>query len=232
MAFRGRIEEILAREGSESPMRQPQQRIAITIADDHPAVLLGLQSMLSAHERLEVVASFTSGEALLRASATLHSGVLLLDLRMPGKTGLDCIPMLREKAPQTKILILSSFEMEEEIWRALAIGAGGFVSKSAVPDELYRAIDRVHAGKRYLPLTLEQRLQRRNKRDELSAREIEVLRAVATGDTNRQIAKTLAISEFTVRNHINNVLAKLNARDRTEAAVQALKRGWFSIGDV
>ncbi len=213
-------------------MRQAQQRIAITIADDHPAVLLGLQSMLSAQEQLEVVATFTSGDALLRSSASLHPGVLLLDLRMPGQTGLDCIPTLREKAPQTKILILSSFEMEEEIWRALASGASGFVSKSAVPDELCHAIDRVHAGKRYLPPMLEQRMQHRNKRDQLSAREIEVLRAVATGDTNRQIAKTLAISEFTVRNHINNVLAKLSARDRTEAAVKALKKGWLSIGDV
>ena len=211
-------------------MREPMSRIAITIADDHPAVLLGLQSMLSAHDQLEVVATFGSSDALLTSAAGLLPGVLLLDLRMPGKTGLECIPTLREKAPDTRILILSSFEMDEEIWRALENGAGGFVSKSAVPDELYRAIERVHTGKRYLPPALERRMHHRNKRDQLSAREIEILQAVATGDTNRQIAKTLSISEFTVRNHINNVLAKLHARDRTEAAVKALKQGLLSLG--
>ncbi len=213
-------------------MKSLHQRIAITIADDHPAVLQGLQSIVSANERLHVVATFTNGEALLNASPGLLSGVLLLDLRMPGKTGVECIPVLREKYPDTKILILSSFEMDEEIWRALESGAHGFVSKSAVPDELYRAIDLVHAGKRYLPAALQQRLRHRDKRDQLSAREIEILQAVATGDTNRQIAKNLAISEFTVRNHVNNALAKLDARGRTEAAIKALKRGLFSLGDL
>ena len=213
-------------------MKLLHQRIAITIADDHPAVLLGLQSIVSANEHLHVVATFTDGVALLNASPGLLSGVLLLDLRMPGKTGMECIPVLREKYPDTKILILSSFEMDEEIWRALESGAHGFVSKNAVPDELYRAIDLVHAGKCYLPTALQQRLRHRNKRDQLSAREIEILQAVATGDTNRQIAKNFAISEFTVRNHVNNALAKLNARGRTEAAIKALKRGLFSLGDL
>ena len=213
-------------------MKLLHQSIAITIADDHPAVLLGLQSIISANEHLHVVATFTDGEALLSASPTLLSGVLLLDLRMPRKTGIECIPVLREKYPDTKILILSSFEMDEEIWRALESGAHGFVSKSAAPDELYRAIDLVHAGKRYLPPALQQRLRHRDKRDQLSAREIEILQAVATGDTNRQIAKNLAISEFTVRNHVNNALAKLDARGRTEAAIKALKRGLFSLGDL
>ncbi len=208
------------------------QRIAITIADDHPAVLLGLQSIVSANEHLHVVATFASGQALLSTRIALLPGVLLLDLRMPGKTGIDCIPALRRKYPDTQILILSSFEMDEEIWRALERGARGFVSKSASPDELYRAIDRVHAGKRSLPAALEQRLRHRDKRDQLSAREIEILQAVATGDTNRQIAQSLAISEFTVRNHVNNALAKLNARGRTEAAIKALKRGLFSLSDL
>ncbi len=213
-------------------MKALHQRIAITIADDHPAVLLGLQSIVSANEHLYVVATFASGEALLNAATDLLPGVILLDLRMPGKTGVECIPTLCEKYPDTRILILSSFEMDEEIWRALESGASGFVSKSAVPDELYRAIDRVHAGKRYLPAALEQRLRRRDKRDQLSVREIEILQAVATGDTNRQIAKNLAISEFTVRNHVNNALAKLDARGRTEASIKALKRGLFSLSDL
>ena len=213
-------------------MRLLKERIAITIVDDHPAVLLGLQSIISANESLRVVATFTNGKALLNASTGLLPGVLLLDLRMPGKTGVECIPILREQYPDTKILILSSFEMDEEIWRALDKGAQGFVSKSATPDELYRAIDCVHAGKRYLPAALQQRLRHRDKRDQLSAREIEIMQAVATGDTNRQIAKNLAISEFTVRNHVNSALSKLDARGRTEAAIKALKKGLFSLGDL
>ena len=213
-------------------MKALHPRIAITIADDHPAVLLGLQSIVSANEHLHVVATFASGEALLNASAGLLPGVLLLDLRMPGKTGVECIPVVRDKYPDTRILILSSFEMDDEIWRALESGATGFISKSANPDELYRAIECVYAGKRYLPAALQQRLRHRDKRDQLSAREIEILQAVATGDTNREIARNLAISEFTVRNHVNNALAKLDARGRTEAAIKALKRGLLSLGDL
>ncbi len=205
--------------------------ISITIADDHPAVLLGLQSMLSANDRLRVVATFTNGEELLTSSQAVEPGVLLLDLRMPKMGGLQCIPILKDRCPDTRILVLSSYQMDEEVWQALEAGASGFISKSASPEELYWAIEQVFAGKRYLSASLAELIRERDRRDQLSVREIEVVRGIATGDSNKQIAKTLHISEYTVRNHVNNVLAKLHARDRTEAAVTAIKKGLVSISD-
>ena len=208
------------------------RRIRICIVDDHPAVLVGLRSMLSSNDQFMVVGTFSSGAALLTAHDDLLPDVLLLDLRMPGLRGLECIAPVRERWPATRLLILSSFDMDEEIFDALEAGAHGFVRKSALPEEIDHAVRRVFAGKRALPADVAQRMHDRNKRERLTARELDVLRGVVRGDTSKEIALNLCISEFTVRNHVNSILAKLHARDRTEAAVFALKLGLVRLENV
>lgn len=205
--------------------------IPITIVDDHPAVLLGLQSMLSANDHLHVIGTFSDGGELLKNYREMSPSVLLLDLRMPGKSGLHCIPTLRDRFPETRILVLSSYQMDEEVFQALDAGASGFLSKSALPDELYRAIERVFAGKQSVSSRMAGVMRERNSRDQLSDRELEIVRGLTTGDTNKEIAKSLHISEYTVRNHVNNILGKLHARDRTEAVVVAIRKGLVPISD-
>ena len=207
-------------------------QIRICIVDDHPAVLVGLRSMLSSDDHFLVVGTFSNASALLDAPADLSPMVVLLDLRMPGLRGSQCIEPIRERWPSTRFLIISSFDMAEEIFHALDAGALGFVRKSASPEEIDHAVRKVCAGKRYLPSDIAHRSRDWEKREQLTTRELEILRRVVHGDTSKEIGVELQISEFTVRNHVNNVLAKLRARDRTEAAVLALRRGLIALEDL
>ncbi len=206
--------------------------IRICIVDDHPAVLVGLQSMLVSNDHFHVIGTFSNASALLDAPVDLSPHVVLLDLRMPGLRGSQCIAPVRERWPSTRLLLISSFDMDEEIFHALDAGADGFVRKSASPEEIDHAVRKVFAGKRYLPSDIAHRSRTWEKREQLTTRELEILRGVVRGDTSKEIAVDLRISEFTVRNHVNNILAKLRARDRTEAAVFALKRGLIALEDL
>ncbi len=206
--------------------------IRICIVDDHPAVLVGLRSMLSSNDQFVVVGTFSNASALLAAQADLSPDVVLLDLRMPGLHGPECIAPVRKLWPSTRLLLISSFDTDEEIFRSLDAGAHGFVRKSASPQEIDHAVRKVFTGKRYLPADIAHRSRDWEKREQLTTRELEILRGVAHGDTSKQIAVDLHISEFTVRNHVNNILAKLRARDRTEAAVLALRRGLIALEDL
>ena len=222
--------------GRQRPVRSgtdvEAERIRICIVDDHPAVLVGLCSMLSCNDQFQVVGTFSSGTALLDAPDDLLPDVLLLDLRMPGLRGVQCIAPIRERWPSTRLLMISSFDLDEEIFQALDAGGHGFVRKSASPEEIDQAVRKVFAGKRALPIDIAHRASDRDKREPLTTRELEILRGVVHGDTSKEIAIGLRISEFTVRNHVNNILAKLHARDRTEAAVFALRRGLIPLDDV
>lgn len=211
-------------------LQETQKPIRVAIVDDHPAILIGLRSMLSEEDSIEVVGTFESGNALEQASPGLPPEVVLLDLRMPGTRGVDCIAVVLRRFPQARILIISSYDMDEEIFRALDAGALGYIGKNAGADEIVRAIRKVHAHCLSLPPKLAH--QRRNRRDELTVREREILTHVARGLTSKHIAGCLNISEFTVRNHVNSILGKLQVQDRTEAAVVALKRGLVDMEDV
>lgn len=204
--------------------------IRVVIVDDHPAILMGLRSMLSEEDSIQVVGTFESGSALEHAGADLLPEVVLLDLRMPGSSGVDCITMLLRCFPSVRILVISSYDMDEEIFHALEAGALGYISKSAGQEEIVRAIRKVYGRGHSVPPKIAQRL--RNRRNDLTARELEILTQVARGHTSKQIAASLKISEFTVRNHVNSVIGKLHVQDRTEAAVVALKRGLVRMEDV
>jgi two-component system, NarL family, response regulator len=202
--------------------------IRVLIVDDHPVVRAGLTSLLRKETGLKVVGTAHNGEVGLDLIHRTSIDVVLLDLRMPKIGGIDFLSMLREIANPPAVLILSSYAYEEEIYRALRAGARGYLSKDATRAEIVTAINTVHAGSKYLSGEIAGRLAERESRSSLSSRETEILEMVSKGLTNKEIARVLQISQYTVRNHINHISAKLEVGDRTEAVAVALQQGILS----
>lgn len=209
-------------------MPQTTDKIRIFIVDDHPVVRAGLTSMLGTQQEVEVVATASSGDAAIEALETTTADVMLLDLRMPGLSGVKTIQDIRRSAHPIRIIVLTSFETDEDIFRAIQSGAQGYLLKDTSLKEMIEAIKTVYAGKRYIPRDIAARLAERMMRTELTPRELEILHMLAKGLTNKQIAKVLSISNNTVKNHVNSVIEKLEVCDRTEAATTAIQRGIIS----
>jgi DNA-binding NarL/FixJ family response regulator len=212
-------------------MAQTTDRIRILIVDDHPVVRAGLTSMLGTQQDVEVVATASSGDTALSAVSTTAADVMLLDLRMPGLSGVRTIQELRRSGHVIRIIVLTSFETDEDIYRAVQAGAQGYLLKDTSLKEMIEAIKNVHAGKRYIPRDIAARLAERMMRTELTPRELEILHMLAKELTNKQIAKVLNISDNTVKNHVNSVIEKLEVCDRTEAATTAIQRGLISADE-
>jgi two-component system NarL family response regulator len=203
--------------------------IRILIVDDHPVVLAGLTSMLGTQSGIEVVGSASSGEEAMEMLRVKVADLLLLDLRMPGMSGIDTLHALKRSKNNARVVILTSFETDEDIYRAVQAGAQGYLLKDAPQSDMIDAIRTVHAGKRYLPRHIATRLAERMMRTNLTARELEVLNMLAKGLTNKQIGVALSISDNTVRNHVNSIIEKLEVSDRTEAATTAIHRGIIEV---
>ncbi len=206
----------------------PDQRdtpIRILIVDDHPVVVAGLASMLGTQPGIEVVGSASSGEEALELLRTTPADLLLLDLRMPGMNGIDTLHAMRSSKITKRAIVLTSFEADEDIYRAVQAGAQGYLLKDACQTEMIEAIRAVHGGTRYFPRDIAARLAERMMRTDLTARELEVLHMLARGLTNKEIGSALDISGNTVRNHVNSIIEKLEVSDRTEAATTAILRG-------
>jgi two-component system, NarL family, response regulator len=199
--------------------------IRILIADDHPVVLAGLASMLGTQAGIVVIGSASSGDEALDILRSKPADLLLLDLRMPGMNGVDTLHALRRAQIHTRAIILTSYETDEDIYRAVQAGAQGYLLKDAPQADMIEAIRAVHSGKRYFPRHIAERLAERMMRTDLTARELEVLHMLARGLTNKEIGSALAISGNTVRNHVNSIIEKLEVADRTEAATIAIHRG-------
>jgi DNA-binding NarL/FixJ family response regulator len=212
-------------------MPQTPDRIRIFIVDDHPVVRAGLTSMLGTQQEIEVIATASSGDAALEALGTTAADVMLLDLRMPGLGGVKTIQEIRRSGHLIRIIVLTSFETDEDIYRAIQAGAQGYLLKDTSLKEMIEAIKNVHAGKRYIPRDIAARLAERMMRTELTPRELEILRMLAKGLTNKQIGKALTISDNTVKNHVNSIIEKLEVCDRTEAATTAIQRGILSADE-
>jgi two-component system, NarL family, response regulator len=206
-------------------MSEKQQPIRIFIVDDHPVVLAGLASMLGTQAGIEVVGSASSGEETLELLPTRSAHLLLLDLRMPGMNGLDTLHALRRSGISIRTIVLTSYALDEDIYRAVQAGAQGYLLKDAPQAEMLEAIRSVHSGRRYLPQAIADRLAERMLRSSLTERELEVLQMLARGLTNKEIGRALSISGNTVRNHVNSIIEKLEVSDRTEAATVAIHRG-------
>lgn len=199
--------------------------IRILIVDDHPVVCSGLTSMLSVQIGFEVIGSAASGEEALVMVQRDHPDVMLLDLRMPGMDGIGVLNALKKVEQAPRVMVLTSFEKEEDIYRAIRAGAHGYLLKDTSESEMIAAINIIHDGKRYIPRHIAARLTDRMMRSDLTARELQILELLAQGSTNKQIAGALNISDNTVRHHVNNIMDKLHVSDRTEAVATALRNG-------
>lgn len=199
--------------------------IRVLVVDDHPVVRQGLKSMLDGESGIGIVGMASGGQEGLQLAKKLNPDVVLLDLRMPDMGGVEVIVALRNAKLESRVLILTNYQLDEDIFNALEAGALGYLLKTSSQEEVVDAIRVVSQGKRRIPAALAMRLAERVGRSSLSNREQEVLELVAEGLTNKEIARKLYISEITARNHVISLLAKLNAKDRTEAAIIAVRRG-------
>ncbi|HVZ83992.1 MAG TPA: response regulator transcription factor [Terracidiphilus sp.] len=208
---------------------QQQKRIRLFIADDHPVVVAGLTSMLGTQPGMQVLGSACSGEETVEFTRRHEVDVLLLDLRMPGMNGVETLHALSRAKVNARPIILTSYETDEDIYRAVQAGAQGYLLKDAPQADMIEAIRTVHSGKRYFPRAIAERLAERMMRTDLTTRELEVLQMLARGLTNKEIGRVLDISGNTVRNHVNSIIEKLDVSDRTEAATTAIHRGLIEV---
>lgn len=207
----------------------PLRKIRLLLVDDHLVVRAGLRGLLETQSDVIVVAEAASGEAALAAFADHAPDVTLMDLRMPGMSGAETTAAIRAKFPDARILVLTTFDTEEDIFRVLDAGAAGYLLKNTETKPLMDAIRTVHAGTYRLPAELAARLAKWRAMPELSTREREVLELIVRGRSNKEIAAQLGVAENTVKNHVKVILGKLGVQDRTQAATTALQRGIVSL---
>ena len=199
--------------------------IRILVADDHHVVRQGLIALLKTVPDIEVVAEAGDGEQAVALFREHRPDLAIMDLRMPKMSGVEAITAIRREFPAARVIVLTTFDGDEDIYRALQAGAKGYLLKDMFGEELIEAIRAVHAGKQRVPAAVAQRLAERMVGPSLTNRELEVLKCIVSGKSNRDIGVELAISEATVKTHINNILSKLGVSDRTQAATTALQRG-------
>jgi len=210
---------------------EQSNEIRVLVVDDHPVVRMGLGSMLDSQDGIKVVGKVASGADALASVNSTHPDVVLMDLRMPEMDGVDAIVALRAADPGIKILVLTNYQMDEDIFNALQAGALGYLVKSAPQEEVVKAIRAVDQRKVFVSPAIAAKLAERISRSALSSRESEVLKLVARGLTNKEIGSILFISDKTVRNHVVSVMDKLQAKDRTEAVTIAIRKGLLRISD-
>lgn len=203
--------------------------IRILIVDDHPVVREGLVALIERREDMTVVGEANNGREAIEQFRRLTPDVTLLDLRMPEVDGITAITGIREQAPTARIVVLTTYDRDEDIYRGLRAGAKAYLLKDTPPQELLDTIRAVHAGQTRIPPDVAAKLAERMTGPELTNRELDVLRLLMAGKSNKQIAAALFISEGTVKTHVNNILGKLGASDRTQAVTTALKRGIVSL---
>ena len=209
--------------------KEANGKITILIVDDHPVVRAGLASMLGTQESLRVVGAAWNGQEAFALIERHHPQVMLLDLRMPGMNGIETLQALRSLPNPPRVLVLTNFETDEDVYRAVRAGAQGYLIKSTTQQEMVEAIKTVASGRRYFPAPIASRLAQRMSRSNLTAREREILEMMSKGLTNKQIGAALDISANTARNHVNNIIEKLDVADRTEAVTTAIQQGLLDV---
>ena len=203
--------------------------IKVLTVDDHPLMMAGVSGEINAQPDMEVVAEATDGDEALQMFRMHRPDVTLMDIRMPKINGIDAISAIRFEFPKAKIIVLSSTAGDVQVLRAFKAGAVGYLLKNLLRTDLIETIRSVNAGHRRIPPAIAQQLALHATDDALTAREIEVLRGVAKGQSNKIIGNDLNIAEHTVKNHIKSILSKLGADDRTGAAIMALRRGYIDL---
>lgn len=202
-----------------------KKRTRLLLVDDHFVVRMGLAGSLDAEHDLKVVAECGNGEQAVEAYRDQRPNVVVMDWRLPGMTGVQATAAIRAEFPDARIVILSNYDGEDDIHQAVQAGAMAYLPKSVEREELLAAIRSVAAGGAYFPPAIAARLAARRNRPELSPREMDVLRQVVRGASNKEIARSLGIAEITVKLHVSKLLEKLDVADRTQAATTAIQRG-------
>lgn len=210
-------------------MTEPAKRIRILTVDDHPMLREGLASMIEAQPDMVLIGEAANGREAVESFRSHRPDVTLMDLQMPDMNGVEAINAIRGEFPDARIVVLTTYKGDVQALRALKAGAAGYLLKSMLRKELLETIRTVHAGKRRIPPEIAMEIAEHAADDALTDREIAVLKRVALGSANKQIAVSLGISEETVKAHMKNILAKLSANDRTHAVTIALSRGIIQV---
>ncbi|HLX72615.1 MAG TPA: response regulator transcription factor [Verrucomicrobiae bacterium] len=199
--------------------------IRVMLVDDHPAFRKGLAALIKTEPDLEVVAETGDGNESITLFRRHRPDIVLMDLRLPGTGGVEATIAIRKEFPDARVIVLTTFDMDEDIFRAMDSGAKSYLLKDTPEEELTSTIRAVHAGQEKLAPKLAERLAQRQKRPELSQREMEVLQLLVRGRSNKEIGSTLFITEDTVKAHLKTLFVKLGVQDRTDAAITAIRQG-------
>ena len=209
----------------EQMPKKDTSKIRVLVVDDHPIMRIGIAAIIQATPDMTTVAQAGSGEQAIEMFERHLPDITLMDLRLPGISGVEAIRTLMARHPSAKFVVLTTYEGDEDIHQALEAGARSYIIKGMPHDALVSALRRVHAGGRFLPPPVSRALSSRVPKSELSTREREVLDLIARGRSNKEIAALLGIAESTVKCHVSVILMRLNVEDRTQAVVTALQRG-------
>jgi DNA-binding NarL/FixJ family response regulator len=203
--------------------------IRVMAVDDHPLMMSGISGEINAQSDMRVVAEAADGDEALTLFRKHRPDVTLMDLKMPRMNGIEAISAIRQEAPRARIVVLTTAAGDVQMIRAFKAGAVGYLLKNFLRTDLIDTIRLVHAGHRRIPPEIAQEIAEHSADDAITARELDVLRGIAKGRSNKIIASSLNISEHTVKNHMKNILSKLDANDRTHAAIIAFKRGFLEM---
>lgn len=206
-------------------MGEPGTTIRVLVVDDHPPMRMGLVALIKSQPGMDVIAEASDGEEAIEVYEDVRPDVVLMDLRMTGMGGVEAILAIRKKDPEARVIVLSTYDLDEDIHRALQSGAKSYLLKDMPIEEIASTIREVYAGDALLPRSVAERLTERAQREQLTEREREVLEFLIKGRSNKEIASSLFISEDTVKSHLKTLFAKLRVRDRTGAAVEAIRHG-------
>lgn len=201
------------------------QKTSVLVVDDHPILRLGVAAIINAQRDMKVCAHAGTGEEAVDMFKKHRPDITLMDLRLPGMSGLEALRVIRRLDPHAKSIVLTTYEGDEDIHQALAAGALGYIIKGMSHETLVDALRKVKSGMRFLPSPIVRRLEDRTPNSDLSPREREVLSLMAQGKTNKEIASDLGITEATVKCHVSVILLRLDVTDRTQAVITALQRG-------
>jgi DNA-binding NarL/FixJ family response regulator len=210
-------------------MSSDPTNIRVLSVDDHPLLRQGIAVMIESQPDMTLLPQAATAKEAIRLFREHRPDVTLMDLRLPDISGIDALIAIRNEFPDARVIMLTTFEGDVEIQRALVAGARGYILKNSPPDELLQAIRQVHGGKKRLPGPIAARLAEHMGEESLTAREVEVLTLVAEGNRNQDIAGSLSISEETVKVHLKHIMEKLGAKDRTQAITMAIRRGIITL---
>lgn len=208
---------------------QSEAKIKVLVVDDHPVVRVGISTIIDTQEDMTVVAETGSGEEAVQMFRAHKPDLTVMDLRLEGMSGVECIRRIREESPEARFIVLTTYHGDEDIYQALEAGASSYLIKGMPRQLLLDALRRVHRGERFLPASVSEALAARRPEGELTAREREVLALLAVGKSNKEIAAQLHIAEVTVKCHLGMIFLRLGVSDRTQAIIVAAQRGLVNL---